>query len=134
MAEQRWGIAAACVRGFVVMAALLVCAAAPSGALAAANLGAANAPVATGNRYVLPVQGGSRQFNYPQQGGAVVDACVTWATDCGRGGADQFCRQQGFRGAISWYTFHPGRTYVIGSRQICTGNNCTGFQNVVCGY
>ncbi len=81
----------------------------------------------------LPAQAGSRRFDNPTVQGIIVDTCVTWANDCGRGGATQFCRQQGFRSALSWSTFYPGRTYVIGSQQVCTGTNCGGFQSVVCG-
>lgn len=78
-------------------------------------------------------QGGSRRFDYPRQNGAIVDACVAWAYDCGRGGATQFCQQQGFRTAFGWDTFHPGQTYVIGSGKPCNGPGCTGFSYVVCG-
>jgi hypothetical protein len=78
-------------------------------------------------------QQSSRRFDRPMMEGAIVDTCVAWAYNCGQGGADQFCRQQGYRTALSWDRFYPGRTYVIGSQRICEGNNCGGFSYVVCG-
>jgi hypothetical protein len=78
-------------------------------------------------------QQSSRRFDRPMMQGAIVDTSVAWAYDCGQGGADQFCRQQGYRTALSWDRIYPGRTYVIGSQRICEGNNCGGFSYVVCG-
>jgi hypothetical protein len=78
-------------------------------------------------------QQSSRRFDRPMMEGAIVDTCVAWAYDCGQGGANQFCQQQGFRTALNWDRFYPGRTYVIGSQRICEGNNCGGFSYVVCG-
>jgi hypothetical protein len=64
--------------------------------------------------------------------GAIVDWCATWATNCGKGGADQFCREQNYSEALTWTLIRPGRTYVIGTRQICEGGHCTGFNSVTC--
>lgn len=80
-----------------------------------------------------PSQSGSQRFDYPTERGTIVDACAYWATDCGQGGANQFCRSRGFSHALTWSTNHPGRTYVIGSGQTCTGRNCTGLVSVTCG-
>lgn len=73
-----------------------------------------------------------RRFDWPTAAGANVDHCATWAHNCGRGGADNFCRTKGYRGALRWATHRPGHTYVIGSRRHCRGNFCIGFQFVVC--
>lgn len=72
-------------------------------------------------------------FNHPQVNGAAVDNCETWATNCGKGGADAFCRTQGYGGALSFQLYNPGRTWVIGSQQYCEGGYCVGLSQVVCG-
>jgi len=87
-------------------------------------------PLQTEGHIPAPPEG--RNYASPQMNGASVDWCATWATNCGQGGADQFCRMQGHARASSFFTFTPGRTYVIGSRQICQGAHCTGFAQVTC--
>jgi hypothetical protein len=74
----------------------------------------------------------STVFDHPHENGAIVDHCVTWATDCGQPGADQFCRSKGHERAVQFDTFPAKRTYVLGSRQICEGPHCVGFSKVVC--
>jgi hypothetical protein len=72
------------------------------------------------------------RFSSPMINGAVVDNCASWGTDCGRGGAEQFCRQQGLGAALSWQLNNPGRTWVIGSNRHCEGGGCVGFSQVEC--
>jgi hypothetical protein len=71
-------------------------------------------------------------FPNPTANGAAVDWCATYATNCGAGGAALFCQQHGFAGALSWKTFRPGRTFVLGSNEYCNGSFCTGFSFVRC--
>jgi TM2 domain-containing membrane protein YozV len=78
------------------------------------------------------VGGGEQIFNAPQLNGAIVDNCASWATDCGWGGAHQFCRTQGFAAAKSFLLYNPGRTWVIGSQRLCEGGGCVGFAQVIC--
>jgi len=82
--------------------------------------------------YTPPGQQQSFTFNYPQIAGRAVDWCVTWATNCGWGGANQFCQRQGYTRALSWQTYKPGTTYVVGSNQVCNGAYCTAFSQVAC--
>lgn len=81
-----------------------------------------------------PPGGGGRvvRINNPRWRGAIVDHCSTWARNCGRGGADRYCRRRGFRSAVSWSTYRPGRTFVIGSNRYCNGSGCVGFRYVNC--
>jgi hypothetical protein len=72
-------------------------------------------------------------FHNPMANGAPVDWCATYANNCGAGGATLFCQQHGFSAAVSWQTFTPGQTYVLGSNQFCNGSFCTGFSFVRCG-
>lgn len=71
-------------------------------------------------------------INYPRFNGAIVDHCSSWATNCGWGGANRYCRTRGFSRAISWSRYRPGRTYVIGSGRYCNGPGCVGFRQVTC--
>ncbi|MBY6199900.1 hypothetical protein KUV65_00865 [Maritalea mobilis] len=70
-------------------------------------------------------------FAVPRVNGEIVDWCVTWATDCGQPGADNFCRTQGFSRAASWERYPGQRTLVLGDNRIC-GGGCDGLRNVVC--
>jgi hypothetical protein len=72
------------------------------------------------------------RINLPHMRGAAVDWCASWATNCGKGGADQFCQLKGFAGASDWTMYRPGKTWVIGSNRHCTGPNCQGFRYVTC--
>lgn len=78
------------------------------------------------------VSGGDVTFNAPQANGMAVDNCAVWGTDCGWGGAHQFCKTQGFAAAKSWTLYNPGRTWVIGSQRVCEGGSCVGFSQVIC--
>jgi hypothetical protein len=71
-------------------------------------------------------------FDKPMVSGAAVDACASWATDCGAGGARAFCQTQGYAAASSWEVYKPRRTFVIGSNRVCEGDHCTGLSRVVC--
>lgn len=77
--------------------------------------------------------GGDRAFQAPALNGAAVDWCATWATDCGQGGADLFCRTQGYARASQWNWAYANRTWVIGSSQFCeSAGACGALRDVVC--
>ncbi|MCC6304437.1 MAG: hypothetical protein IT545_04485 [Rhodobacteraceae bacterium] len=76
-----------------------------------------------------PVTGGS--YARPRIEGERVDWCATWATDCGQGGADGFCRAKGHGPATAWEWEYVSRTLVLGGHQICQGS-CGALKNVVC--
>ena len=80
----------------------------------------------------LPGAGGDGVFRPPQVNGMAVDNCAVWGNNCGWGGAHQFCQAQGFAAARSFQLNRPGRTYVLGTRQVCQGAQCVGFSEVVC--
>ncbi|OAN84515.1 hypothetical protein A8B78_06555 [Jannaschia sp. EhC01] len=71
------------------------------------------------------------RYDFPRVNGELVDWCVTWATNCGQGGADYFCQSQGHGNASSWERFPGQRTLVLGSNQICPGG-CDALRDVVC--
>ncbi|AHM04804.1 hypothetical protein roselon_02483 [Roseibacterium elongatum DSM 19469] len=71
------------------------------------------------------------RFDLPRVRGELVDWCVTWGADCGQGGADNFCRSQGYARAESWERFPGQRTLVLGDDRICPGG-CDALRDVVC--
>ena len=72
------------------------------------------------------------RYPNPSMNGATVDWCSSWATNCGWGGANAYCQSRGHTGARSWNVYRPGRTWVMGSSQYCTGPVCQGFSQVTC--
>ncbi len=71
-------------------------------------------------------------FINPKWKGHIVDNCVTWATTCDGGGAQNFCRLKGYKKALKWKHNRPGTTYVIGSNKVCRGNFCVGYSSITC--
>jgi hypothetical protein len=72
------------------------------------------------------------RYDNPRMNGATVDWCASWATNCGWGGARQFCQMRGHPNAVSWNVYRAGRTWVIGSSRHCQGPECQGFSQVTC--
>jgi hypothetical protein len=73
-----------------------------------------------------------RRFVQPRVNGLIVDRCSPWGSNCGQGGADAFCRQQGYDRAAAWDLVRPGRTWVLGTERACVGRDCEGFRYVDC--
>lgn len=74
-------------------------------------------------------------FVNPNIDGYRLDHCRVWANECGKPAADAFCSEMGYSRALHEFTdADPGyaNTIVIGSRQVCRGSFCTGFQMIVC--
>ena len=77
----------------------------------------------------------SRVFANPVNDGYRLDVCREWGTNCGKPAADAFCVGQGFGGSMqNTPDAEPGSasTRVISSGQICRGNFCRGFQQIIC--
>ena len=72
------------------------------------------------------------RINTPHVNGVVVDWCTHWASRCGAQTAYLICQRLGYRGALNYALYRPGRTYVIGANRYCYGANCTGFSYVTC--
>src|ERR1043165_2038472 len=92
-----------------------------SRALALAALAGAIAPAAADIR-----------IDNPTADGVPIDWCTRWGQNCGWQGAHAFCRDRGFERALSYDVFQPGRTYISGADQFCSGPTCTAFQSVTC--
>ncbi|MFI4987844.1 MAG: hypothetical protein ACHQF3_10420 [Alphaproteobacteria bacterium] len=110
----------------VVCASGLTTAAVATPAPATAAAPAPRAPAAPGNP-------ATRRFDDPMVEGVALDVCRIWAHDCGKPAADAFCQSQGFA-AASEFTRRPHTppTRVIGTGQVCSGQNCGRIDSVVC--
>ncbi len=77
----------------------------------------------------------SRVFANPVNNGHRLDVCREWGANCGKPAADAFCQAKGFSESMQ-HTVDPepgyASTRVISSGQICQGNFCTGFQQIIC--
>lgn len=72
-------------------------------------------------------------YNQPRWFDDRLDVCLTWASNCGKPAADNFCMRRRFTAAASFVP-EPGveKTRVSGTNQICTGKGCTGFRSITC--
>jgi hypothetical protein len=73
-------------------------------------------------------------FAVPQVNGADIDICVTRGRSCGQGGADNFCRAQGYARASHWSQVSSPRTLILGtSGDECRApDGCGALRNVTC--
>jgi hypothetical protein len=80
--------------------------------------------------------GQQNSYSYPSIRGYRLDWCRLWATDCGQGAADSFCRSMGYSRAISFDIDSDiglrSPTMVIESGQICSEAFCDGFKYINC--
>jgi PAN domain len=77
--------------------------------------------------------GGQMFYPVPMINNVRVDWCVTFATDCGQNGANQFCQTQGYARAAQWTWEYADQTYVIGSNQLCqVAGSCGALRDVTC--
>ena len=87
---------------------------------------------------LVPVPPGrSAMFNKPMLGDVRLDRCLTWAQNCDKPPADQFCRQKGYSRAVKWsIEHHVPKTKVISTGQICeigkNSPNCGGYGFIEC--
>lgn len=80
----------------------------------------------------------AQRFDKPAIGGVPLDGCLTWAKDCGKPAADEFCKRNGFTRSTG-HGITSGavpRSIVITSGKICeTGKNwpyCGAFTYIDC--
>lgn len=77
---------------------------------------------------------GGVTFVNPKIGKYALDACKTWAKDCGKPAADAWCLRKGFKESIrhSAKTNSPP-TLIIGSGKVCNKWHCGRITSVTCG-
>ena len=77
----------------------------------------------------------SNVFVNPVNDNYRLDLCREWGANCGKPAADAFCAAHGFSESLhNLPDAQPGNapTRVISSGQICKGDFCTGFQQIIC--
>jgi hypothetical protein len=88
-------------------------------------------------RTVTDLGNGETEYTYPTvttSSGSVLplDWCRVWASDCGKGAADVYCRQQGYQAAARFTRFNGmQKTWVIDDKKECDGP-CASFKSIVC--
>lgn len=71
-------------------------------------------------------------YHWPRINGISLDHCWYWTRNCGWARAHWWCRRRGHPGARAYRLTRPGRTFVVGSRQICRGAGCVGYRYIRC--
>ncbi len=74
-----------------------------------------------------------KRFVVPRFDHFRVDWCYTQGKDCGRRAANSFCSRMGFMKAKHFVKeTQIGATKSIGSQELCFGNQCNAFKEIVC--
>ncbi len=75
---------------------------------------------------------GDIRIDQPLVDGVPIDWCQSWGRGCGWSGAHAFCQERGYPRATHFEIYNPGRTFIVGGNEFCTGRSCTGFLSVTC--
>ncbi len=75
---------------------------------------------------------GDIRIDHPVVDGAPIDWCQSWGRGCGWAGAHAFCQERGYPRATHFELYNPGRSFIVGGNEFCTGPACTAFLSVTC--
>ncbi|HEY9141594.1 MAG TPA: hypothetical protein VIN93_11915 [Bryobacteraceae bacterium] len=73
-----------------------------------------------------------RRFENPRVNGQVVDRCLNSAANCEQPAADNFCRLNGYAGAVYFRLEYTRPTLVVGDNKVCNDKTCQGFTAIAC--
>ena len=74
-----------------------------------------------------------RRFVWPHDHHCLIDWCLSKNKDCGKPVAESFCKRQGYMHAKSFKKkSHVSSTRTLGSQELCRGNECSGFEELIC--
>jgi hypothetical protein len=73
-----------------------------------------------------------RKFENPRVKGQVVDRCLNWESNCEMPAADNFCRLNGYAGAVYFRLEYARPTLVVGDQKVCDTKTCQGFTAITC--
>ena len=82
-----------------------------------------------------PAEPESRTYEKPRYMDDRLDWCLNWGFNCGKAAATAFCHRRRFENVTA---FEPeligpsAPTRLMGSDQVCNGDNCTGFAYITC--
>jgi len=74
----------------------------------------------------------SRRFENPRVNGQVIDRCLNRAANCEQPAADNFCRLNGYAGAIYFRVEYTRPTLVVGDNTVCNDKTCQGLTAITC--
>lgn len=77
----------------------------------------------------------SKTFQQPRYLDDRLDWCMKWGSDCGKPVAEAFCRRRRYENVTAFEAEVVGRsaqTRLIGTDQLCNGDNCTSFSFITC--
>lgn len=73
-----------------------------------------------------------RKFENPRIKGQIVDRCLNWDSNCEMPAADNFCRLNGYAGAVYFRLEYTRPTLVVGDDKVCDAKTCQGFTAITC--
>ena len=73
-----------------------------------------------------------RRFENPRVNGQVVDRCLNSASNCEQPAADNFCRLNGYAGAVYFRLEYTRPTLVVADNKVCNDKTCQGFTAITC--
>ena len=77
----------------------------------------------------------SKTFQQPRYLDDRLDWCMKWGSDCGKPVAQAFCNRRRYENVTAFDAEVVGRsaqTRLLGSDQVCNGDNCTAFSFITC--
>ena len=77
----------------------------------------------------------SKTFQQPRYLDDRLDWCMKWGSDCGKPVAEAFCHRRRYENVTAFEAEVVGRsaqTRLMGTDQLCNGDNCTGFSFITC--
>ncbi len=92
----------------------------------------------TGGHFAARAQGVERRgedrhkFENPRVNGQVVDRCLNSGANCEHPAADNFCRLNGYAGAVYFRLEYTRPTLVVGDNKVCNDKTCQGFTAITC--
>ena len=72
------------------------------------------------------------KFENPRVNGQVVDRCLNSTSNCEQPAADNFCRLNGYAGAVYFRLEYTRPTLVVADNKVCNDKTCQGFTAITC--
>lgn len=81
----------------------------------------------------VPALAAEARYKNPKVGKYPLDYCKRWGKDCGKPAADAYCRNKGYRRALTYHVKkNTPPTRVISSGQVCNAPGCDRIDYLVC--
>jgi hypothetical protein len=73
-----------------------------------------------------------RRFDNPMLSGRPLDHCLSYAANCDKPAADEFCRRNGFQKASGWNVAPVAKTNIPSGQKCDAPSRCDAFISIVC--